>query len=268
MQSHVMDNRTMIGRVGKAVPKRLIAGTAAIAALVFAGCGASVPNSLVEQTGVHGDALEQVYALYTSDALSKASTRDLKDINAALAANDLKKATPGDVRRAEDEIQSRIEDIDAFVKKIRAANKELKATPLPDFAAGLDDEPASDQFANAYEKTTKEIERYTTADIAAAPVALASLERYLDFLEQWEEYLIDDDTDGLVAAGEKSDSAYAKLNRKSKALNARTDLNKAIQPQVDRMAAAASDSGQLTDLVEKIKEQYPDNFLSKHLVEK
>lgn len=256
-------------RIGRAAFLRSYAVLgAAIAAIALAGCGASLPEGFVEQTGVHGDALEKVYALYTSDALSKASTRDLKDINAAIAASDLKKATPGDLRRAESEIQSRIDDLDKFVRKIRAANKELKATPIPDFAGALEDDAANATFANAYNDTTKAVERYTTADIAATPVALSSLERYLDFLEQWEEFLIDDDTDGLVSAGEKSDAAYAKLRRKSKALDARTDLNQTITPLVDKMASAASDSGQLTELVDQVKKQYPKSFLAKHLVEK
>jgi hypothetical protein len=246
----------------------VVLALAALSAIVFAGCGATAPESLVKQTGVHGDQLEKVYALYTSDPLSKASTRDLKDINAALAANDLKKATPGDVRRAEEEIQSRIKDVDEFVDEIRVENKKLKDTPLPDFAEGFESDPANAQFANAYTDTTKEIQRYTTADLAAAPIALTALERYLDFLEQWEEFLIDDDTDGLVAAGEKSDAAYKRLEKTSRKTKAREDLNKKITPLVDKMAAAASESAQVSDLVEQVKKQYPENFLSKHLKEK
>jgi len=243
-----------------------IAGVAI--ALATAGCGASVPDALVTQAGVHGDALEKVYVLYSSDALAEASTRDLKDINAALAANDLKKATPGDVRRAQNEIQSRIDDVERFTRKMRKANKELKNTPTPDVAAGLDDDFANKQFADSYEETTKQIERYTTVDIAAVPIAVASLEKYLDFLEQWEEFLNNDDTDGLVSAGEKSDAAYARLKRKAKVLDARDDLNKKIDPLVKSMAGAASDSAQLTELVAQLKTKYPKSFIAKHIVEK
>jgi hypothetical protein len=244
--------------------------TVAVAATVIAlaGCGASAPAALVTQSGQHGDALEAVYVLYTSDPLSKASTRDLKDINAAIAAKDLKQATPGDVRRAQREIRSRIDDLDVFIAKVRKANRKLKTTKLPDFAGGLEDDPANDNFAKAYADISGSIQRYTTADLAAAPIAITALERYLAFLEQWEEFLIDDDTDGLVEAGEKSDAAYAKLARKGRQIKRREDLNKKIGPLVEQMAGSASDSSQLTDLVEQVKKQYPDSFLAKHLVEK
>ena len=70
------------------------------APLRFRGCGASVDQSLVDQAGKHGNALEAVYALYNQDVLKIAPNRDLKDVNAALKANDPKKATEGDLRRA------------------------------------------------------------------------------------------------------------------------------------------------------------------------
>ncbi len=237
-------------------------------ALVAVGCGASAPDALIAQSGQHGDALEAVYALYTSDPLSKASTSDLKDINAAIAAKDLRQATPGDVRRAQAEIRSRIDDLDEFIAKVRKANRKLKSTKEPNFAGLLEDDSANARFAKAYADIAGSIERYTTADLAAAPIAVTALERYLDFLEQWEEFLIDDDTSGLVTAGEKSDAAYAKLARKGRQIKRRADLNKKIGPLVDEMAKAASDSSQLTDLVEQVKRQYPDSFLAKHLVEK
>ncbi|MGB0890560.1 MAG: hypothetical protein ACPGWS_09780, partial [Solirubrobacterales bacterium] len=119
-----------------------LAAAMAIAALaVFAaGCGGSVDEALVEEAGVHGDALELVYALYNKDVLEKSSTRDLKDINKALEANDLSQATKGDVRRAQTEIQSRIDELDDYRNELTRANTKLKKTPMPDFAGGLDDD--------------------------------------------------------------------------------------------------------------------------------
>lgn len=245
-----------------------LAVAALVATLALAGCGASVPDILVKEAGAHGDQLEKVYKLYNKDVLAKASTRDLKDINAALKANDLKKATAGDVRRAQTAIQSRIDKLHKYVTEIKAANGKLKRTPLPSFAAGLDDEFAHKEFDGAYRGTTTNIQRYTTADLNGAKLAFSSLEKYLDFLEQWEEYLTDDDIAGLVSTGTASDKAYARFNKLSKRLDRREKLSAKIKPLVDRMASASSDSSQLTTLIDEMKKQYPKSFLAVHIVEK
>lgn len=238
------------------------------AALTMTGCSASVPDTLIKQAGTHGDLLETVYKLYNKDVLGKVSNRDLKDINAALKANDLKRATAGDVRRAQTEIQSRLDQLDAFIGDIKSASRKLKITPAPNFAGGLDDDFANKEFDRAYNDTTTHVERYTTADIAAAKVVSSSLEKYLDFLEQWEEYLNDGDIDDLVSSGTASDKAHARYTKLARRLNARVDLSKKIQPLVDTMADAASDSSQLTTLIDEMKKQYPKSFLAVHIVEK
>ncbi|MBJ7346933.1 MAG: hypothetical protein JHC87_00010 [Thermoleophilaceae bacterium] len=236
--------------------------------LALSGCGGSVDDQLVKQTGVHGDQLEIVYALYNDDSITKFSSRKMKDVDAALSAGDLKKATAGDLRRAQDEIQSRIDKLEAAVAKIKKENKKLKATPLPSFSSGLEDSFANKEFAQAYEDVTKNVERYTTTDLAATGLVFNSLEKYLDFLEQWEEFISDDDTSGLVAAGQASDKALAKLNKTGKKMDRREDLSKVVSPLVQKMAAAASDSAQLTTLLDDVRKDYPKNFLSVHVVEK
>ncbi|MBI5311199.1 MAG: hypothetical protein HZB14_09300 [Actinobacteria bacterium] len=243
-----------------------IAVLLAVAAL--AGCGSSLDPTLVEEAGVHGNQLEKVYALYSQDVLSKVSNRDLKDINAALAANDLKKATPGDLRRAQTEIASRIRTLTKFERKLRAENKKLKDTPEPNFDDGLEDDFTNNEFADAYAQSTTHIERYTTADLAAVKIVFSSLEKYLDFLEQWEEYLNDDDTSGLVSAGEASDAALARVQKTSRRIDSRGTLNSKLDPLVDKMASAATNSDQVADLIRELKEKYPNSFLSKHVVEK
>lgn len=262
-------NRTTISQSTR-FSARFTGLTVALAgcALALSGCGASVDDKLVTQTGVHGDQLEIVYALYNDESIAKFSSRKLKDVDAALAAGDLKKATAGDLRRAQDEIQSRIDKLEAAVAKIRKENKKLKAIPLPSFSSGLDDSFANKEFAQAYQDVTKNVERYTTTDIAAVGLVFNSLEKYLDFLEQWEEFIADDDTSGLVAAGESSDKALAKLNKTGKKMDRREDLPKVVSPLVKTMAAAASDSAQLTTLLDDVREEYPKNFLSIHVVEK
>lgn len=242
--------------------------SAALLAIAVGGCGASVDEELVKQSGVHGDALEQVYVLYNEDVLEKASTRDLKDINAALEANDLKKATEGDVRRAQGEIDSRIDELGEYSNDLSTANRKLKKTPMPKFSEYLDDDTSNDQFAEDYEQTTATVERYTTAGIGAVKYGLSALEKYLDFLEQWEEFLQNDDTAGLVSAGEASDKALATLTKKAAAVDRGGTLTTKIDPLVGSMAEAATDSSQLTKLVEDLKEQYPKSFLAVHLVEK
>lgn len=247
-----------------------VAGLAAAVALTFglSGCGDSIDPTLLKEAGIHGEALEKVYVLYNKDVLRKVSSRDLKDINAALKAGDLKKATPGDVRRAQDEIQSRIKTLERFVSQIKSANRKLKNTPEPNFSGGLDKDFAHDEFAKAYADTTSAVERYTTADLAVVNRAFSSLEKYLDFLEQWEEFLDDGDTGNLVSTGEASDKALARLKKASDRIDRRGSLNSKIGPLVDRMASAATNSSQLTELVAELKKQYPKSFLAIHVVEK
>lgn len=242
---------------------------AMLTAIGVAGCGdASVDAELLKQAGEHGVALERVYSLYGQDVLNKASARDLKDINAALKAGDLKRATRGDLRRAQDEIRSRIDKLSRFNDDIRAAGRKLKNTRLPDFKTKLSSADGRDAFARAYARTAATVSRYTTSDLAAVKIAFSSLEKYLDFLEQWEEFLEDNDTAGLVAAGEASDKALARLNKIGARLKRRGSLNSKIGPLVDQMASAASDSSELTALVNELKKQYPKSFLAIHIVEK
>ena len=241
---------------------------AACLALAASGCGASVDETLVKQSGEHGNALEAVYVLYNKDVLEKTSSRDLKDINKALEANDLKQATEGDVRRAQEEIQSRIDELSKYSDQLTAANRKLKKTPLPEFSEYLDDDTNNDQFADDYDQTTKTVEKYTTAGLAAVKYGFSALEKYLDFLEQWEEFLQNDDTDGLVSAGEASDKALAALTKKAAAVDRGGTLTAKIDPLVSSMAESATDSSQLTELVSQLKEQYPKSFLAVHLVER
>ena len=193
---------------------------------------------------MHGNQLEKVYALYGENVLDEVSNRDLKDINAALAANDLKKATPGDLRRAQSEISSRIKTLTKYQRKLQSENKKLKNTPLPNFADGLEDDFTNDEFADAYKQSTTQVQRYVTSDLGTVKIVFSSLEKYLDFLEQWEEYLNDDDITGLVSSGEASDKALARVNSASRRLKARGTLNAKLDPLVDKMAAAAGDSDQ------------------------
>lgn len=255
------------GRLGgrAATAKLSCLGAAIAVAIVASGCGGSVSASLVKELGAHSTALEKVYALYTSDALSDSSNRNLGDVNRALAKKDLNQATVGDLRRAQSEIRRRLDRIDRVVNKLRTANRALKKTPDPNFLGGLDDGLASQQFSTAYTAITEATERYTTADLAGVGVATGALERYLDFLEQWEEYADSKDTDGLLAAGKASDKALARLNRLDKRIKSRDDLSDKISPEVDRIAASAGDSSEISDLIVELQKQHPQSFLAKHL---
>lgn len=217
---------------------------------------------------MHGDQLEKVYVLYNEEVLSDVSSRDLKDVDAALEAGDLKKATAGDLRRGQAELRSRVKRLEAFERKMREAAKTLRTTPKPNFAGGLDDDFEQQEFAKAYTATTNAIQRSTTRDLAALPVVYGSLEAYLDFLEQWEQYVTNGDIAGLIASGKASDKARSKLNATVKRMERQTDLSDTIDPHVDRMASAASNSAQLTTLIDELRADYPKSFLPVHLVEK
>jgi len=247
----------------------LLAVTAVICiALGISACGTSVDPTLKKQAGVHGTALEKVYALYTKDVLAQASTRDLKAINAALAASDLKKATKSDVRQAEAAIRARMKTIQAYGRQLKTANQQLKNTPPPDWSTGLNDSVASKQFAGAYTKTTQYVEGYTTRGLATLPLAYASLQKYEAFLKQWEQYLANGDTNQLLSTGQASDKALARLKAADRREKRGSSLSQKIGPQVDAMASAASDSSELTDLIDELKKDYPKSFLSVHIVEK
>lgn len=239
-----------------------------VSAIALSGCGGSVDESLVKSAGEHGNALEEVYVLYNKDVLSKTSSRDLKAINSALAANDLKKASTSDVRKAQKEIDSRIDELSEYDDDLTAAYEKLKDTPMPDFAGGLDDDAANDDFTKDYEQTTETIETYTKRGISAIGVGEDALGEYLDFLQQWEEFLVSDDTGGLVAAGEDSDAALARVNKAVARVDRGGTLNTKIDPLVQSMAESATDSSQLNSLVEDLKDQYPKSFLAVHLVER
>lgn len=240
----------------------------AAASLTFTGCGSSVDQTLVDQAGKHGDALESVYAIYNQDVLKSASNRDLKDVNAALEAEDPKKATEGDLRRAQEEIDSRIDKLDAYKAKLSAANKKLRTTPAPDFAAGLDKTSESEKFAADYKKTTEITQNTGTAAVGALRYATSAFEKYLDFLEAWEGYLDNGETSDFVSTANASDKAYSKLKRQIAIVEAKGSLTKRLDPLVGEMADAASNDGQIADLISKLREEYPKSFLPVHIVEK
>ncbi|MBJ7355347.1 MAG: hypothetical protein JHC98_11035 [Thermoleophilaceae bacterium] len=240
----------------------------AIGAGVLSGCGSSVDQGLVDQAGKHGDALETVYALYNQDVLKSASARDLKDVNAALKANDPKKATEGDLRRAQEEIDSRIETLDKYKAKLSAANKKLRTTPMPDFAASLDKSSDSEKFAADYKKTTEITQNTGTAAVGALRYATSAFEKYLDFLEAWEGYLGDGETSAFISTANASDKAYAKLKRQIAIVEAKGGLTKRLDPLVGDMAEVASNDSQIADLISKLREDYPKSFLPVHIVEK
>lgn len=239
-----------------------------VAAIAFGGCGEAVEDSLVESAGVHGNALEEVFVLQNQNVLSKVSSRDLKDINAALAANDLKRASAGDLRRAQSEIRSRIRRLEKYEQSIKDAARKLKAMPKPDFVGGLDDDAEHDAFAKAYASTTNQVERFTSSDAGAVKSAFNSMKSYLAFLEQWEQFVKSNDTSGLLSAGQASDKALARLKSTTERLQRRGSVNSKIEPLVDDMAAAASESPQLTTLVDELKKQHTKSFLAVHIVEK
>ncbi|MGK2878710.1 MAG: hypothetical protein ACSLFF_09095 [Solirubrobacterales bacterium] len=239
-----------------------------IGAVALSGCGASVDQSLLDQAGKHGNALEAVYALYNQDVLKSSSARDLKDVNAALKASDPKKATEGDLRRAQEEIDNRIEKLDDYKSKLSAANKKLRTTPAPDFAAALDKSSDSEKFAASYKKTTEITQKTGTAAVGALRYATSAFEKYLDFLEAWEGYLDDGETATFVSTANASDKAYAKLKRQIAIVEAKGSLTKRLDPLVGEMADAASNDSQIADLISKLREDYPKSFLPVHIVEK
>lgn len=238
-------------------------------ALLFAaalsGCGTSVEPALVKSAGEHGDALEQNYAQLSAKVLKNTSTRDLKDINAAIKAGDLKKATPGDLRRAEDEVQRRIDAVAEARRKVLSANLELRRTPLPDFEKYLDDSSEVRDFSDDYGTTTTTIRSAGSTTLLGMSVALTSLERYLDFLEQWEQFVDDGDTDGLEATARESDKAAARLDRIKLKIDNLDVLDRRLERLIGRMAAAASEDSQLNKLIEELKKQYPKSYLAKHI---
>lgn len=239
-----------------------------LAVLVLAalgGCGSSVDPALLKTAGDHGDQLQQNYSLLGKKILRDASTRDLKDINAALAAGDLKRATPGDLRRAEGEIDDRIDAVEKYRRQLLAAGASLRKTTKPDFEQYLGNSSSVASFSGSYSDVTTKIRRGSTATIAATGIALRFLERYLDFLEQWEELVTRGDSSGLEASAAASDRALADLERRKRQLDRLTQSIGALNEPVDQMARAASADADLSALVSELKQSYPKSFLAVHL---
>lgn len=239
-----------------------------VLAAALAGCGTSVDPALVESAGKHGNALQADYATLTKNVLKDASARDLKDVNAALKAGDPKKATAGDLRRAQSEIQHRINVLASYKRTLAAANSKLRSTPAPDFAGQLDKTDESEKFSADYEKVTQITERTGASAAVAVRYALTAMERYLDFLEQWEEYVTSNDTEDFVSSANASDKALASLKKKIAVVEKDGGLTKRLDPLVGDMADAASSDGQIADLISELRDQYPKSFLPVHIVEK
>lgn len=250
------------------IPRRVLAAivVAACAAAVSAGCGSSVDPALVKSAGEQGTILETNFALLSKDVLKNASTRDLKGVNAAIEAGDPDKATAGDLRRAQGEIRHRINVLSAARKPIVVANAKLRRTELPDFEKYLPASGDTTKFSDAYAGTTKIIQRTGTETVAVVSVALNALEKYLDFLEQWEEYATNKDTNGLESSASASDAAVAKLLKRRAGVEKGVDQK--VSRLVDQMAAAASSDSDINALIDDLKDQYPKSFLAVHIVEK
>lgn len=247
--------------------RRKLAATVAVAcaATVLAGCGASVDPALVKSAGEQGEILETNYALLSKDVLKNASTRDLKDVNAAIESGDPDKATAGDLRRAQGEIRHRINVLAAARKSVAVANAKLRKAADPDFEKYLSDSEEVAQFSDDYAETTKIVQRTGTETLAVVSVALNALEKYLDFLEQWEEYASDKDTAGFESSANASDAALAKLAKRRSGIEKGVDQK--VRSLVDSMADAASADSELNALIGDLKDQYPKSFLAVHIVE-
>jgi hypothetical protein len=248
--------------------RRALAAAATLTAgLMLTGCGSSVDPALLKSAGEHGNVLEADYALQAKEILKNASTRDLKDVNAAIKAGDPKKATAGDLRRAQGEVQDRIDAIDRYRRSMVRTNRKLKTMELPDFDE-LGNSAEVTKFNSAYEKATSVTTRTGTVVLTATSLATAALERYLDFLEQWEEYVTKNDTAGFESAAKASDAALAKLKRREAQLKRQGNLSEELSPLVDDMADAASEDSSIADLITELREDYPKSFLPVHIVEK
>jgi hypothetical protein len=172
------------------------------------------------------------------------------------------------LRRAQDEIRSRIDKLATYGAELAKENRTLKDTPVPDFASGLDSTFANKEFTKDYSATTKYVESYATTGAVAVKSATSSLEKYLNFLEQWEVFVTSNKTDKLLSTGKASDQSLARFKAQLKTIQRRGTLPSKIRPLVASMASASSDSSQLASLIGELKKQYPQSFLAVHVVEK
>lgn len=237
----------------------------AVLALSASGCGDSVDPALVTQSGRQGEALESSYSLLTKDLFENASTRKLKRVDAALKAGDLKRASARDVRLAQSEIRRRIGLLGRFQQSLAASRRTLRRRELPEFERYLGNSAAVRSFSADYASTTKLVLGAGAAGVTASRVVLTYLERYLEFLEQWEQYLASDDTAGLVADANASDRALAEVNRRKAQLRRRGDISGPTDRLIAKMAQAASEQAGLAQLIGELKKSYPDSFLAVHM---
>lgn len=237
----------------------------ALSLLAFSGCGSSTDPALVKSAGVHGDVLETNTVLLTDNALKKMDTDYLDKID---TSGDPKNVPEADLKKLEAANQKNLDNIAKFRRQLTAANVKLRRTPMPDFKKYLDASSDVTSFTADYDKTTQVILRSGGLMIAASALASKTFGELGDFFDEWQKYINGGDAAAFKSAGEASQAAIESMSKRMDQIDRQSNVANNLDKLVGSMAEAASNDSQLSDLIDALRDQYPNSFLPKHIVEK
>lgn len=245
---------------------RTIAAIITILSLAaLSGCGSSTDPALVKSAGEHGNVLQANTVLLKDNALAKMDTDYLDKMS---GTSDPKSMPEADLKKLEAANQKNLDNIAKFRRQLTAANVKLRRTAMPDFEKYLGTGSDVKQFTGDYAKTTQVIRRSGTLMIAASVVASKTFDELGNFLNEWKKYIAGGDAASFKSAGEASQAAIQNMGKQISAIDKQTSIADNLDKLVGSMAKAASNDSSISDLISELRDQYPDSFLPKHIVEK
>jgi hypothetical protein len=233
--------------------------------LAVAGCGSSVDPALVESAGKHGDVLQRNVTLLESNVLSDINLNHLDKLD---MSGDPKNASESKLKQVKAANQKNIDKVAKYRRQLAGANVKLRRTALPEFSKYLDSTTETKKFSADYAKTSQIIRRGGTLVIAASRIASNTFNELNDFLDEWILYKRGGSASEFKSAGEQSMDALNKMGGRIDKIKRQAEIAEELDKLVDSMADAASNDAQLSDLISTLRDDYPDSFLPKHIVEK
>lgn len=243
----------------------LVLSISVLFAVAAGGCGSSPDPALVKSAGEHGNALQANYTLLVKNELTKLDTSKLAIFDKASSP---KSVSSSALRKAQADTEKQLATLTKFRRSLAATNVKLRRTPLPDFKKYLDASDEVTSFSDSYTKTTSITRRAGTVVLGATSVAISAYKELGDFIEKWQDYVAGGSAATFVSAGEASSAALTKMGKRLTALERQANIADDLDDLVGDMADDATDDSQLSDLITSLRDEYPNSFLPKHIVEK
>lgn len=243
----------------------LVLSISVLFAVAAGGCGSSPDPALVKSAGEQGNVLQANYALLAKNELSEIKTSKLSIFNKASSP---KSVSSSELRKAKADTEKQLASLTKFRRSLAAANVKLRRTALPDFEKYLDASAEVKSFSSSYEKTTSITRRAGTIVLGATSLAISAYKELSDFIDKWQDYIAGGNAATFVSAGESSSAALTKMGGRLTSLERQANVVNELDSLVGKMADDASNDSQLSDLITTLRDEYPNSFLPKHIVEK